>query len=152
LIILWMYYLAYIAVTAAVFITIPDPKDEIKAQQKYLTCVLKNGNASRCQLESPGASFTKFIFVRLVTLGFPILVFCVFGARPSLFRFWKEYFVASFKNRRLYLQFIPSFDPTFQSSQSTKTQDTMTEEEGSIDTQARRDRQSRKLNKVIEGM
>jgi hypothetical protein len=152
LIILWLYYLSYIAITAAVYITIPDPTDEIGAQQKYIMCVLLNGNASKCRLESPGASFTKFLFVRVITIGFPTLVFCVFGARPSLFRFWKEYFIASFKNRRLYLEFIPSFDPTFESSQSTRIQDTIPEEECSIDTQSRQDRRGRKLNKVIQGM
>ena len=153
MIILWSYYIAYIAITAAAYLTIPDLEDEIEAQRKYIMCVMMNGNASQCHLESPGASFTKFLFVRVANIGFPTLVFCVFGARPSLFRFWKEYFIASYKNRRLYLQFIPSFDPSFDGSTRTQ-EDAIPEEErgGSIDTQSRRDRENRKLNKVIEGM
>jgi hypothetical protein len=157
LILLWIYLAAFAGVFASVFIPSSNAGDEDDSfAQNYINCVLKAGNANKCNLEHVGTSFAHLVVFRIILLGFPTVIFCVFGLRPSLFRFWKEYFTATFKNRRLYLEFIPSFDPTFgKTFPAASTQEDTTVsvgDQGGIDTRPRKERSMRRLKRIIDSI
>ena len=101
---------------------------------EYVICIYTLGS-SHCELgDVPAVPFGSVMFPsRVIQAFYPILLFLVFGARWSLLRFWKEYLIASWKNKRLYLQFTPSFDPSITISRSSRrTRDESTSEEAHV--------------------
>lgn len=96
---------------------------------EYVFCIFGQG-ADQCELgEVPIIPFGGVMLPsRIIQAFYPILLFLVFGARWSLLNFWKEYFMATWKNKRLYLQFTPSFDPSLTLSESRHTRENTEEE------------------------
>ena len=115
LIILWIYTAIFIAFYTVKFVleNLGDDKQANELFLQFIDCLTTSKNPSHCYVHPPGVSFTLLMFIRIIVLGLPIVVFVVFGARPSLLHFWKEYFTATIRQRRLFLEFIPSFDPSF---------------------------------------
>lgn len=120
----WAHFVAFIVVlTVQVIETTNINEDKIyDAIYDYETCVKINGDDEDCTLdvEKYIVPFPQHVAFHVITGCFPISTFLVFGARRELLLFWKQYFVQSWKNKRLYLNFIPSFDPHSEVSVSDK--------------------------------
>ena len=151
LITLWIFSIIFIAFYTTKFVLEnrfdPDLKD---SQEAFLKC-LEGEHPSDCLIMIPGVSFPLFMVIRIVILSLPIVVFFVFGARPSLLHFWKEYFTASIRQRRIFLEFIPSLDPTFSAKSSVQSQVTSVEEpEAKLSRE--KSRIGRQFKKIIDQM
>ena len=149
LITLWIFSIIFIAFYTTKFVLEnidPDPKDS----ESFLKC-LEGEHPSDCLIPITGVSFPLLMVIRIVILSLPIVVFFVFGARPSLLHFWKEYFTASIRQRRIFLEFIPSFDPTFSAKSSVQSQVTSVEEpEAKLSRE--KSRIGRQFKKIIDQM
>lgn len=90
--------------------------------QEYRICVLIQGDDEDCSIENTPP---YWILLVLNILGYvlPIITFLTFGARKELLLFWKEYFVFMWKEKKLVLGFIPSFDPTLSPTISTSSEE-----------------------------
>ena len=90
----------------------------------YIICVMTAGNSDNCNFdELPYPPYAVIVIVRLMISFYPILLFLVFGARASLPQFWMEYFRHAWKDKRLYLEFEPSFDPSLRGSFRSSTRE-----------------------------
>lgn len=114
----------------------------IDAISDYENCVKLNGDDEDCDLDVKVVSFWLLYLFHIIMNTFPISTFIVFGARKEIFLFWKEYFISSWKKKRLQLQFIPSFDPSVMVSSSTVSD--------GIDEEARITRRNTRIKKIVD--
>ena len=121
----WGHFLAYIAIfTALVVDTTGTKVSKIETQvEEYEICVLMAGDDSDCKLEVDVPSFAILLCFHICTGMFPISTFLVFGTRRELYLFWKEYLLHCWKHKRLTLSFVPSFDPSTNTSTSINSLD-----------------------------
>ena len=150
LIVVWVYHLAYVVFFTALMAYAERALTNLDVFQEkvteYIVCVYTFG-ADHCNLyDVPIIPFGVLLPARMLQSFYPIMLFMVFGARWSMLHFWKEYLLATWKNKRLYLQFTPSFDPSFSisSSESRMTRD---EEDSGLS-----DRALKKITRAIKDM
>ena len=146
LVVIWTYHLAFV-----IFFTLLmaygeralGNRDEFRDTiLEYILCVYTSyytGGKEECLAELrtvPVIPYGLLLPARMVQSFYPILLFLVFGARWSMLNFWKEYLKACWKNKRLYLQFTPPFDPSLTISESRVTREDDDEMETSLSSSA----------------
>lgn len=116
--IFWFYLFGFVCVVIVSIIYIrasSDEEDIIESVQKFKICVLINGDDEDCEFES-SPPYAIIFLLNFFGFFIPIITFLTFGARKELILFWKEYFMYVFKEKKIPLQFVPSFDPSSTSS------------------------------------
>ena len=119
LIFFWAYYTSFVAVFTlyvtylTVIIRTGDEDNELEGVREYIECIYINQGDENCDIQDfiPIVPYWIVILYHIISSNLVIVSFFVFGFRKDIFLFWKEYFIFAWKNKKLPLSFIPSFDP-----------------------------------------